>query len=317
MRARRQADLYDGFRVDHLVGFYRTYVRPLDGRPPFFMPSEEPAQIELGETVHAHHDRHQRRRQRRGSRHRARRSCASRSRGSGCPGTRSCAGSRRIRCCIRRLSVAMTGTHDTEPLAVWWESLTPKNGGASASTPRSYDAAVRDRILELHLQRGLEPRAAADTGCVRMARSHQPACDDQRCELDVRAARGRPTPLTAQPEARRVRESAGRWSYQTGRWHPPLESTIDGHRSRCGIGKVAPLRTAARNRRRENDVDDVLPALERDRDGMHPSTGVMRRDFCRMRRRPRSTRALKTQPPDDFPLLWFGMYDDVSRANAR
>ena len=28
MRARRQADLYDGFRVDHLVGFYRTYVRP-------------------------------------------------------------------------------------------------------------------------------------------------------------------------------------------------------------------------------------------------------------------------------------------------
>ena len=51
MRARRQAELYDGFRVDHLVGFYRTYVRPLDGRPPFFMPAEEPAQVELGETV--------------------------------------------------------------------------------------------------------------------------------------------------------------------------------------------------------------------------------------------------------------------------
>ena len=32
MRARRQSDLYDGFRVDHLVGFYRTYVRPLDGQ---------------------------------------------------------------------------------------------------------------------------------------------------------------------------------------------------------------------------------------------------------------------------------------------
>src|SRR5262249_32865850 len=27
-RARRNADLYDGFRVDHLVGFYRTYGRP-------------------------------------------------------------------------------------------------------------------------------------------------------------------------------------------------------------------------------------------------------------------------------------------------
>ena len=31
-RARRCTDLYDGFRVDHLVGFYRTYVRERDGR---------------------------------------------------------------------------------------------------------------------------------------------------------------------------------------------------------------------------------------------------------------------------------------------
>ena len=31
-RARRCAELYDGFRVDHLVGFYRTYVRERDGR---------------------------------------------------------------------------------------------------------------------------------------------------------------------------------------------------------------------------------------------------------------------------------------------
>ena len=48
---RRQVELYDGFRVDHLVGFYRTYVRPFDGRPPFFMPAEEREQTELGETV--------------------------------------------------------------------------------------------------------------------------------------------------------------------------------------------------------------------------------------------------------------------------
>ena len=46
-----RSSLYDGFRVDHLVGFYRTYVRPLDGREPYFMPADEPAQIELGETV--------------------------------------------------------------------------------------------------------------------------------------------------------------------------------------------------------------------------------------------------------------------------
>ncbi len=51
MRARRQVELYDGFRVDHLVGFYRTYVRPLDGREPYFMPAEVASQLELGETV--------------------------------------------------------------------------------------------------------------------------------------------------------------------------------------------------------------------------------------------------------------------------
>ena len=30
-RARRSADLYNGYRIDHLVGFYRTYGRPRDG----------------------------------------------------------------------------------------------------------------------------------------------------------------------------------------------------------------------------------------------------------------------------------------------
>ena len=35
-RARRSADLYDGYRVDHLVGFYRTYGRPRDGAPALF-----------------------------------------------------------------------------------------------------------------------------------------------------------------------------------------------------------------------------------------------------------------------------------------
>jgi 4-alpha-glucanotransferase len=50
-RARRSADLYDGYRVDHLVGFYRTYGRPRDGRPPFFTPAEEADQVALGERV--------------------------------------------------------------------------------------------------------------------------------------------------------------------------------------------------------------------------------------------------------------------------
>jgi 4-alpha-glucanotransferase len=50
-RARRNADLYDGYRVDHLVGFYRTYFRPLDGTDPEFTPAAEPQQVALGERV--------------------------------------------------------------------------------------------------------------------------------------------------------------------------------------------------------------------------------------------------------------------------
>jgi 4-alpha-glucanotransferase len=51
-RARRYGSLYDGYRIDHLVGLYRMYVRPIDkSREPFFDPAEEPQQIQLGETL--------------------------------------------------------------------------------------------------------------------------------------------------------------------------------------------------------------------------------------------------------------------------
>lgn len=50
-RARRSADLYDGFRVDHLVGFFRTYVRELDGSDAAFVPPDEPSQIAQGERL--------------------------------------------------------------------------------------------------------------------------------------------------------------------------------------------------------------------------------------------------------------------------
>jgi 4-alpha-glucanotransferase len=49
-RARRNAALYDGYRVDHLVGFFRTYVREADGTAAF-VPSEEPEQIAQGMRV--------------------------------------------------------------------------------------------------------------------------------------------------------------------------------------------------------------------------------------------------------------------------
>jgi len=50
-RAHRNADLFDGYRVDHLVGFYRTYVRPHDGTPARFTPDEQDVQQALGERV--------------------------------------------------------------------------------------------------------------------------------------------------------------------------------------------------------------------------------------------------------------------------
>jgi 4-alpha-glucanotransferase len=49
-RARRCSELYDGFRVDHLVGFYRTFVRESRG-PKYFSPPDEPAQMAQGEHI--------------------------------------------------------------------------------------------------------------------------------------------------------------------------------------------------------------------------------------------------------------------------
>lgn len=48
-RARRTAALFDGVRIDHLVGLYRIYVRPRDqSLPKVFAPPDEPAQSQLG-----------------------------------------------------------------------------------------------------------------------------------------------------------------------------------------------------------------------------------------------------------------------------
>lgn len=128
-RARRSADLYDGYRVDHLVGFYRTYGNPKDGRAPFFTPPDEPSQLALGERMLG----------------------IFREPGSeiiaedlgtvpdfvraslarlAIPGFRVLRWERfwhqpgqpfREPTDYPAVSVATTGTHDTEPLVVWWE----------------------------------------------------------------------------------------------------------------------------------------------------------------------------------------------------
>ena len=50
-RARRAADLFDLFRVDHVVGLFRSWIFPRDGSPPHFEPAGEAAQIAQGEAV--------------------------------------------------------------------------------------------------------------------------------------------------------------------------------------------------------------------------------------------------------------------------
>jgi len=50
-RARRNAELFEGYRIDHAVGFYRTYVRPHDGGVPRYAPAEQEVQVRLGERV--------------------------------------------------------------------------------------------------------------------------------------------------------------------------------------------------------------------------------------------------------------------------
>jgi 4-alpha-glucanotransferase len=50
-RSAHMGRLFDRFRVDHLVGYYRMYVRPRTGGAPFWMPDHQPHQIARGEKV--------------------------------------------------------------------------------------------------------------------------------------------------------------------------------------------------------------------------------------------------------------------------
>jgi len=165
-RARRMADLYDGYRVDHLVGFYRTYARPNDGEP-YFTPAGEAAQLALGErqlglfaasgayiiaedlgTVPDF----------------VRESLTR----LGVPGCKVFRWERewheegqpfRDPAAYPAVSVATTGTHDTEPLAVWWDEAPEDErrqaGAVPALAARGIDwgaapfsREVRDAILD-------------------------------------------------------------------------------------------------------------------------------------------------------------------------
>jgi 4-alpha-glucanotransferase len=168
-RARRGTDLYDGYRVDHLVGFYRTYGRWRGSGEGFFTPGDEREQTALGEQVLTVF-------REAGAEIVAedlgtvpdfvRASLAS----MAVPGFRVLRWERhwhapgqpfREPADYPAVSVATSGTHDTEPMAVWWERASIEErrmvndlgtvqrltGGASL-VDAPYLPTVRDVLLE-------------------------------------------------------------------------------------------------------------------------------------------------------------------------
>jgi 4-alpha-glucanotransferase len=174
-RARRSTALYDGYRIDHIVGFYRTYVRPLpDGRPftPYFSPGDEPSQRAQGERVIT-------------SFRSADALVVAEDLGSipdfvreslaalGTPGYRVLRWSRDWHtdghpfidpASWPARSVGTSGTHDTTPLAEWWETLEREDRTAllqiPALAPRDVNASspfgppIRDALLDTILGSG-------------------------------------------------------------------------------------------------------------------------------------------------------------------
>ncbi len=164
-RARRMAALYDLYRVDHVVGLYRTYFFPGDGSAARFVPEEEEDQLENGEAVLKLFAE--------GAEVIAedlgvvpdfvRESLT----GLGIPGYR-----------VQRweknwkeggdefldpagwppLSLATTGTHDAESVAEWYEALPkeertqllalPQLASLRERAPEKFDDEVRDALLE-------------------------------------------------------------------------------------------------------------------------------------------------------------------------
>jgi 4-alpha-glucanotransferase len=157
-RARRSAALFDGFRLDHLVGLYRTFMRPTEpSTHPFFAPDDEPRQTELGERLVRIY-------QESGAEIIAEdlgvvpdfvRASLRR---LGVPGFKVLRWERQWSqpghpfvdpAEYDEISVATTGTHDTETLAAWWDTLSQED---------------RDEVLNLPAVRAHLP--AAEDGAV-------------------------------------------------------------------------------------------------------------------------------------------------------
>jgi 4-alpha-glucanotransferase len=163
-RARRGAQLFDGYRVDHVIGFYRTYVRDAHGVGRF-TPEDPEAQKSLGRRIMQVF-------QESGA------AILAEDLGTvpdflreslndlGVPGYKVFRWERAWKVegqpfldprGYAALSVTTTGTHDTETLAEWWNAALLDEreavlqvqdlAGAGLTPDRPFDAKVRDALL--------------------------------------------------------------------------------------------------------------------------------------------------------------------------
>ena len=166
-RTRRAAALFDGIRVDHLVGLYRTYGKPPLGDA-FFNPDGEAAQTTQGEHLLAilRHSGLIVLAEDLGTVPDFVRASMARLR---VPGTKVLRWERAWKEWHRGFldpagfppaSVTMTGTHDNEPLAAWWETASADDRAALFSLPliraragddvgQPWSDTLRDALLEL------------------------------------------------------------------------------------------------------------------------------------------------------------------------
>ena len=219
MRVRRSAALFDGFRIDHLVGFYRTFVREKGGHDVLRAGEREGAVAAGGATVSIFRDsgalRH-----RRGPRRRPRFRAAftGRPRGARSEGVAMGAGLERRRGvpsaippAYPPLSVAISGTHDTETLAEWWDSAEAEERCRAIELPalveggiladETYSPRLRDALLAVLFGAGSDLVLLPRAGHLRLDRADQRPGRRRGAELVVAAAMaGR---LHAEPSRRR------------------------------------------------------------------------------------------------------------------
>jgi 4-alpha-glucanotransferase len=235
-RARRSADLFDGYRVDHLVGFYRTYGRPKDGGAAFFSPPDEPSQLALGECVL-------------GIFREPGAAIIAEDLGTvpdfvrasitrlGVPGFRVLRWERhwqkpgqpfREPTEYPAMSVATSGTHDTEPLAVWWDAApveerrkvsalaTVRRLAGDVDVVHAPYSAVRDILLEMLFAAGSDLLLLP----VQDAFGWRDRINEPATVSDQNWTYRLPWPVDRMdeiPEARETQERLRRWTEQYGR----------------------------------------------------------------------------------------------------